>query len=153
MAQIHAHLQEAAWAGVWAGVGEWNWLGFLPLTPQPGALVQDMACPNPKAALGSFVHRFFGNWLELDEDHKKYSVPCCERSGNPSTTHASPLILLNPLELTVPLPSTYTSFRDFPSFPPTLTSSPLTTKTWTLCPQLETTPKQHQRDTLGSFQG
>lgn len=118
------YLQEAALAGVL--VGEWNRLGFLPLTPQPGALVQDMACPNPKAAPGSFGNRFFGNWLALDEDHKKYSVPCCERSRIPLTTHASPLILLNPLELMVPLPSTYTSFRDFHiSSPPSLAPSSL----------------------------
>lgn len=37
-----------------------------------------MACTNPKAALGSFVNWFFRNWLELDEDHERDSMPCCE---------------------------------------------------------------------------
>lgn len=53
------------------------------------------------------------------------------RSKNPAPMFFSPCFCFT-LKLVVPLPSTYTSFRDFQNVPTTLASASLTAKPWTL---------------------
>lgn len=85
-----------------------------------------MACTNPKAALGSFVNWFFRNWLKLDEDHERYSMPCCESpetSRQPMFLHCFCSTLWNSwclFHLHIPHLETFTTSHPLSLAPPSL---------------------------------
>lgn len=129
--------------------------GFQHFAPQPGALVQDMACTNWRVALGGFadwssisrLERRWRSWEILHAMLCEFQKPC----DNPCfSLHYLCSTLWN---LWCLFHQHIPHLETFKNFLPTLTRASLTTKTWTLCSQMKTIPKQCQRDTLSSFLG